>query len=112
VPYSADYIVACNNTDAGKNVRKYCKVGCIACKLCEKKSPDGGYVVENNLSRIDYSYTGDRSAGAEKCPPKCIVQVGESLQREAAPVESQNAAEGDASVAVGERPDRDSDEKS
>lgn len=112
VPYSADYIVACNNTDGGKNVRKYCTVGCIACRLCEKKSPDGGYVVENNLSRIDYSYTGDRSAGAEKCPPKCIVRVGETLQRQAAPVESQQGTEGDASVALADRPDRDSNEKS
>ncbi len=96
VPYSADYIVACNNHDTGKNVRKYCKVGCIACKICEKKSPEGGYVVDNNLSRIDFSHNGDRSAGAEKCPPKCIVQVGESrgeaLQTETAAVESETAA--------------------
>ena len=96
VPYSADYIVACNNHDTAKNVRKYCKVGCIACKLCEKKSPEGGYKVENNLSRIDFSATGDRSAGAEKCPPKCIVQVGEpvgeALQTEEAAVESHSTA--------------------
>ena len=112
VPYSADYIVACNNTDTGKNVRKYCSVGCIACRICEKKSPEGGYVVENNLSSIDYSRTGDRSAGAEKCPPKCIIQVGETLQSTAAHVESQHASDGDQAVAVGEQPDRDSNEES
>ncbi|MFP3958880.1 MAG: RnfABCDGE type electron transport complex subunit B [Spirochaetaceae bacterium] len=116
VPYSADYIVACNNTDIGKNVRKYCKVGCIACKLCEKKSPEGGYVVENNLSRIDYSHTGDRSAGAEKCPTKCIIRVGKTLQREAVHVESQAATssggDGGDAVTVEERPERDSNEKS
>ncbi len=111
VPYSADYIVACNNTDTGKNVRKYCSVGCIACKLCEKKSPEGGYVVEENLSRIDYSRSGDRSAGAEKCPPKCIIRVGETLQRTAAHVESQQAPAGDRAPAVGEQSDRDSNEK-
>lgn len=111
VPYSADYIVACNNTDTGRNVRTYCSVGCIACKICEKKSSEGGYVVENNLSRIDYSRTGDRSAGAEKCPPKCIIQVGETLQRTAAHVESQQASGGDKAVAVGEQPDRDLNEK-
>ena len=75
VPYDADYIVACNNTEPAKLVRKYCKVGCIACKICEKKSPEGGFVVENDLSTIDYSITGDRSAAAEKCPPKCIIPV-------------------------------------
>lgn len=73
VPYDADYIVACNNHEPGKLVRKYCKVGCIACKLCEKKSPDGGYVVADNLSTIDYTQQGDRSAGAAACPPKCII---------------------------------------
>ena len=75
VPYDADYIVACNNTEPAKLVRKYCKVGCIACKICEKKSPEGGYLVENNLSTIDYSKNGDRAVGAEKCPPKCIIPV-------------------------------------
>mgnify|MGYP006272349245 CR=1 FL=1 len=112
VPYSADYIVACNNTDLGKNTRKYCKVGCIACKLCEKKSPEGGYVIENNLSHIDYSYTGDRSAGAEKCPTNCIIRVGETLQKEPAHVESPQASEGGTATAVQDRPDRDSNEES
>lgn len=124
VPYSADYIVACNNTDSGKNVRQYCNVGCIACELCEKKSPEGGYVVENNLSRIDFSYTGDRSAGAEKCPTKCIVKVGETLQRERTRLESATASwdeaaernteasQGNTPVAPEDRPDRDLNEES
>ena len=75
VPYDADYIVACNNSEPGKVVRKHCKVGCIACGICVKRSPEGGYVIENNLSRIDYSKDGDRSAAAEKCPPKCIIRA-------------------------------------
>jgi H+/Na+-translocating ferredoxin:NAD+ oxidoreductase subunit B len=75
VPYDADYIVACNNTEPAKLVRKYCKVGCIACKICEKKSPEGGFTVENNLSSINYETTGDRSEAAQKCPPNCIIPV-------------------------------------
>ncbi len=75
IPYDADYIVACNNTDPAKVVRKHCKVGCIACGICVKRSPEGGFVIENNLSSIDYSSDGDRSAAAEKCPPKCIIAV-------------------------------------
>jgi electron transport complex protein RnfB len=82
VPYDADYIVACNNTDPPKVVRKHCKVGCIACKICEKKSPEGGYVVENNLSTINYEMTGDRSAGAEKCPNNCIIRVSPVVEVE------------------------------
>jgi Na+-translocating ferredoxin:NAD+ oxidoreductase subunit B len=78
VPSHADYIVACNSTDKGALVRKYCSVGCIGCKMCEKKSPDGGFVVENFLAAIDYSKKGDRKAAAKSCPPKCIIKSGSS----------------------------------
>ncbi len=74
IPYSADYIVVCNSTDKGARVRKYCSVGCIACKICEKKSPEGGYKVEDFLSKIDYNTEGERKSGAEACPTKCIVR--------------------------------------
>ena len=73
VPYGADLIVACNSKDNARAVRKYCSVGCIGCKLCEKKSPEGGYAVTDFLSRIDYDVEGDRIAGAEACPTKCII---------------------------------------
>ena len=92
MPYEAVYIVACNNTDIGKKVRKYCKVGCIACKICEKQSPEGGYVVENNLSTIDYTKSGDRSKGATKCPPKCILRTAEALQTQSAAIHSVEVA--------------------
>ena len=74
VPFDADLIVACNSTDKGAAVRKYCSVGCIACKVCEKKSPEGGYKVEDNLSRIDYAARGEREQGARACPTHCIVR--------------------------------------
>jgi Na+-translocating ferredoxin:NAD+ oxidoreductase RNF subunit RnfB len=74
LPYEADYLVACSSKDKGGRVRKYCKVGCIACKICEKKSPEGGYKVEDNLSRIDFQASGERREGAEACPTKCIVE--------------------------------------
>ncbi len=74
VPNNADYIVACNSTDKGAAVRKYCSVGCIACKLCERKSPEGGYKVDNFLARIDYTATGERTNGAKACPTGCIIK--------------------------------------
>lgn len=79
IPYSADYIVACNSTDKGAKVRKYCKVGCIGCKICEKKAPEGGFKVENFLASIDYSQTGERIPAAEACPTKCIILADDSL---------------------------------
>ncbi len=75
VPYDADYIVACNSQDKGALVRKYCSVGCIGCKICEKKSGEGGFIVENNLAHIDFSKTGDRTAAVTACPAKCIIST-------------------------------------
>jgi len=75
IPYDADYIVACNSTDKGGQVKKYCSVGCIGCKICEKQSPEGGFQVEDFLARIDYTKSGDRTKAAEKCPTKCIISV-------------------------------------
>ncbi|MEW5814790.1 MAG: RnfABCDGE type electron transport complex subunit B [Spirochaetota bacterium] len=75
IPYSADYMVACNSTDKGGVVRKYCSVGCIGCKICEKKSPEGGYKVENFLADIDYSAKGERAEACTACPTKSIIPV-------------------------------------
>ncbi len=86
IPYHADVIVACNSTDKGNVVRKYCKVGCIGCARCVGSSPDGGYIVEDFLAHIDYSQGGERDSAVEECPTKCIVRLvevnkaGESTQ--------------------------------
>ena len=73
VPYDADLMVACNSLDKASVVRKYCSVGCIGCKICERKSPEGGFVVENFLARIEYKAEGGRNEAAAACPPKCII---------------------------------------
>lgn len=75
IPYSADAIVACNSLDKGGKVKKYCSVGCIGCKICEKKSEEGGFVVENFLAIINYEMKGDRSAAMKSCPTKCIISA-------------------------------------
>lgn len=75
IPYSADYAVACNSTDKGVLVKNYCSVGCIGCKICDRQSPDGGYVIDNFLAAIDYAKGGERGKGAEKCPVKCIASL-------------------------------------
>ncbi len=75
IPADADYIVACNSTDKGPVVKKYCTAGCIGCKLCERKSPDGGFQVESSLARIDYKVDGEREEAAKACPTKCIIKI-------------------------------------
>jgi RnfABCDGE-type electron transport complex B subunit len=73
VPYDADFVVACNSTASPRQVRGACDTGCIGCGICRKKSPDGGYMVQQSLCRIDYELHGDRTVGAEACPRHCII---------------------------------------
>jgi electron transport complex protein RnfB len=68
-------LVSCNSKDKGAVVRKVCKVGCIACNLCVKTSPEG-YSIKDNLARVNYE-KGDAAAEAAiiKCPTKCIIKL-------------------------------------
>jgi len=80
VPFSRDsmVVVACNSRESGKVTRSMCNVGCIGCKLCEKKS--GAFSVSDNLARIDYAkYEPDEGtkAAQAKCPTGVIVYRGE-----------------------------------
>lgn len=43
--------------------------------MCEKKSPEGGFKIENFLATIDYSATGSRAEAVEVCPAKCIIDL-------------------------------------
>jgi len=75
VPCSNRIVVACNSNDKCKIVREVCKVGCIACKICEKTCPDA-YVVSDLLAKINYEKGGAAAEPAiAKCPTKCIVKL-------------------------------------
>jgi len=74
IPEDADFIVACNSRDKGKDTKSNCSAGCIACRICEKKFPAAGYKIEDNLSFLSYDGKGPgRAEAAEKCPVKCII---------------------------------------
>lgn len=76
IPYDADYYVACNSLDKGAAVRKTCTVGCIGCKICEKKFPESGFVVNNFLSKLNYDSKGEGRDGAmEACPTHSICPI-------------------------------------
>ena len=75
VPYSAEYIVACNNHEPGGKAKKNCSKACIGCKMCVLKVENSPFTVDKFLSVNDYSK--DQSAcplAAEKCPQKSIVR--------------------------------------
>jgi Na+-translocating ferredoxin:NAD+ oxidoreductase RNF subunit RnfB len=85
IPRTADYLVACNSTDKAADVQKYCSVGCTGCRACEKRSPEGGFGVVNNLAHINYKRRGERYYAHLACPPKCIIANLRDTRSPAAP---------------------------
>ena len=72
IPDSSQVQVMCMSEDKGKDVKKACKVGCIACGICEKACNFDAIKVENNIARIDYDKCVSCMVCAEKCPTKAI----------------------------------------
>lgn len=80
IPFKQDrmLVIACSNTEPAKNVKQVCKLGCVACKACERLLPDL-FEVNDNLAQLDYdNYTGQEELdeATEKCPTKVIVYAG------------------------------------
>jgi Na+-translocating ferredoxin:NAD+ oxidoreductase RNF subunit RnfB len=75
IDLEAPLFVVCKSLDKGKDVRGYCKAGCIACKICEKSCGEGSFSVVDNLAVVDYEKFKDchKEQCIEKCPTKCIV---------------------------------------
>ncbi len=69
------FYVACSSKDTILRTRQVCKVGCIACGICEKLSPEKLFVVKDNLSRANYSKQSEPErieVIQAKCPTKVI----------------------------------------
>lgn len=79
VPENIEWFVACSSTDKAKVTKTNCSVGCIGCRICERKFPDSGFIVTDNLSVLDYTVqNGEQQEGAaQACPPKCIIRTKE-----------------------------------
>ena len=81
VPFSQDNMitVACSSKEVGKSTRGMCKVGCIGCGVCVKKSEQ--FVVEDNLARLAYGKyepSEETEEAFNKCPTGVIIYVGKS----------------------------------
>lgn len=72
IPQSTRVIVSCKSTSIGKVTRSVCPLGCIGCRICEKKCEAGAITVENNYATIDYSLCTGCKKCAEACPSKAI----------------------------------------
>ncbi len=75
VPYEADIVVACASRDRGPVLRKYCEIGCLGCKICEKTCEYDAIKVADSLATIDYDKCTSCGECAEKCPRKLIVDA-------------------------------------
>lgn len=64
--------VACSSNDKGAVTKTCCSVGCIGCKICEKKCDFDAIKVENNVAHIDYEKCTSCGICAEACPQKII----------------------------------------
>lgn len=60
--------VLCKSKDKGKDVKSYCEVGCIACKICEKQCKFDAIHVIDNVAVIDYEKCVDCGQCVVKCP--------------------------------------------
>jgi ferredoxin len=70
-------VVACNNRDPARVVRQICKVGCIGCGACARKSD--AFYMSRDLAHIDYDkYTNIEALrpAIERCPIDVMVVAG------------------------------------
>ena len=59
--------VLCSSADNGRLTQQACKHGCIGCRLCMKKCPEGAVTVEQFHAKIDY----DKCTGCGLCATLC-----------------------------------------
>jgi electron transport complex protein RnfB len=72
IPFSATHWVGCMSADKGAVTRKYCNVGCIACKLCEKKCPAGAIHINDFTASVDYAKCTSCGECEKVCPRRVI----------------------------------------
>jgi Na+-translocating ferredoxin:NAD+ oxidoreductase RNF subunit RnfB len=68
-------LVLCSSSSSGKETRSACKVGCIACKICERNCPEKAIIIETNKAVINHDKCKNCGECINKCPQKCILSA-------------------------------------
>lgn len=85
MPFSSEIMmtVACRSQENAKDTKTFCRVGCIACRLCTKQND--AFKVTDNLARLDYTKY-QQGASFEmamyRCPTGVIVYRGRGAQKD------------------------------
>lgn len=70
-PKSKTTDVLCSSAANGKATKLACTNGCIGCRICEKKCPDGAIKVTDNHASVDY----EKCTGCGICKAACPVKA-------------------------------------
>lgn len=73
VPAAETLHVLCSSKDKGPQVKHYCGVGCIGCRICTKFAGEA-IVMDGFLALRDYTKQPPNDEAAAKCPVKCITK--------------------------------------
>ena len=74
-PLNKHVEVLCSSAANGKDTKLSCKNGCIGCKICEKKCPEGAITVTDFHASVDHDKCTNCGTCIEACPVKAIHRV-------------------------------------
>jgi Na+-translocating ferredoxin:NAD+ oxidoreductase RNF subunit RnfB len=72
IPFNATHWVGCMSVDKGAITKRNCDIGCVACRLCEKKCPTGAIKVNDFCAVVEYEGCTRCGACVESCPRRVI----------------------------------------